>query len=40
MFWDQGPFDWQGVVRHCREAWGVVPTKYHSVVQHGGLDWR
>jgi lysosomal Pro-X carboxypeptidase len=40
MFWDQGPFDWQALVDHCREAWGVTPTKYHSMVQHGGTDWR
>ncbi|WIA28862.1 hypothetical protein OEZ86_011388 [Tetradesmus obliquus] len=40
MFWDQGPFDWQGVEEHCRQAWGVVPTKFHSLVQHGGTDWR
>ncbi|KAF6259247.1 serine carboxypeptidase S28-domain-containing protein [Scenedesmus sp. NREL 46B-D3] len=40
MFWDQGSFDWQGVVAHCRQAWGVTPAKYHSLVQHGGTDWR
>eukprot|EP00878_Enallax_costatus_P041026 GHUV01047473.1.p1 GENE.GHUV01047473.1~~GHUV01047473.1.p1 ORF type:complete len:142 (-),score=15.52 GHUV01047473.1:227-652(-) len=40
MFWDQGPFDWEGLVAHCKDSWGVAPEKHWSVAQHGGLDWR
>jgi hypothetical protein len=40
MFWDQGPFDWEAILQHCRAAWGVQPSKTWMVQQHGGLDWR
>lgn len=40
MFWDQGPFDWDAIVQHCRATWGVEPSKTWMVEQHGGLNWR
>jgi len=40
MFWDQGPFNWDQIEQHCQQTWGVTPTKYWSVTEQGGLDWR
>lgn len=40
MFWDQGPFNWDDIVQHCRATWGVEPSQTWIVEQHGGLDWR
>lgn len=40
MFWDQGPFNWESIVQHCRATWGVEPSQTWMVEQHGGLDWR
>lgn len=40
MFWDQGPFNWDAIVEHCKAAWGVEPSWDAMTVEHGGLDWR
>ncbi|KAL6759608.1 hypothetical protein V8C86DRAFT_2571910 [Haematococcus lacustris] len=37
MFWDQGAFDWPGIVAHCHAAWGLEPDPTWAVEQLGGL---
>jgi lysosomal Pro-X carboxypeptidase len=40
MFWDQGPFDLEGIDGHCQQAWGVTPRQGWMVTQHGGYNYR
>eukprot|EP01023_Acetabularia_acetabulum_P045962 TRINITY_DN468_c0_g2_i1.p1 TRINITY_DN468_c0_g2~~TRINITY_DN468_c0_g2_i1.p1 ORF type:complete len:519 (-),score=99.62 TRINITY_DN468_c0_g2_i1:189-1745(-) len=35
MFWEE-PFDIQGQMESCKQAYGVEPRKYHAQVQWGG----
>ena len=40
MFWDQGPFDLEGIAAHCRDQWGGAPVVNTHIVANGGLDYR